>query len=193
MYLNKVFLIGNLTADPELRNTPSGQPVCNFSIATNRIWKDKNTGEQQKKVEFHNIVAWRRLAEIVSQFLKKGGMVYIEGRLETRSWDDQSGNKRYKTEIIAENLQLGPRPSSGGAGFNSAPQTANPNSFSSSRAQQTQESVKEEIPIIQEDEPVSEEKEQAPAPMPEPTATASVQQPKNQSNNDEIDVREIPF
>ena len=207
MYLNKVFLIGNLTADPELRNTPSGQPVCNFSIATNRIWKDRNTGEQQKKVEYHNIVAWRRLAEIVSQFLKKGGLVYIEGRLETRSWDDQSsGNKRYKTEIIAENLQMGPRAnSSTGGGFNSAPSAPTPGSFASSPARQTQEPVKEEIPIIQEDAPVSAEEEKQtenpePAQAPEPTAESApepiatpAEQPKSQSNNEEIDVKEIPF
>ena len=204
MNLNKVFLIGNLTADPELRNTPSGQPVCNFSIATNRIWNDKNTGQQQKKTEFHNIVAWRRLAEIVSQFLKKGGLVYVEGRLETRSWDDQSsGNKRYKTEIIAERIQLGPRNSgSGGGGFNNAPPAPNPGSFASSPKPQRQEVAKEEIPIIQEDAPAPAEEEQTEAPTatpeptaeptPEPTATPA-QQPKNESKNDEIDVKEIPF
>jgi single-strand DNA-binding protein len=205
MNLNKVFLIGNLTADPELRNTPSGQPVCNFSIATNRIWNDKNTGQQQKKTEFHNIVAWRRLAEIVSQFLKKGGLVYVEGRLETRSWDDQSsGNKRYKTEIIAERIQLGPRTSgSGGGGFNSAPPTPNPSSFASSPKPQHQEIVKEEIPIIQEDAPVSTEEEQTetPAATPEPTTEPTAplaEQPKNENpptgeKNEEIDVKEIPF
>jgi single-strand DNA-binding protein len=206
MYLNKVFLIGNLTADPELRNTPSGQPVCNFGIATNRIWKDRNTGQQQKKVEFHNIVAWRRLAEIVSQFLKKGGLVYIEGRLETRSWEDQSsGVKKYRTEIIAENLQMGPRANSSTGGFNNAAQAPNPNPFTPQHAQQPQEPVKEEIPIIQEDAPVSAEEEtENPAPSPEPVAeptsksapepaTTPAEQPKNQSNNEEIDVKEIPF
>lgn len=205
MYLNKVFLIGNLTADPELRNTPSGQPVCNFGIATNRIWKDRNTGQQQKKVEFHNIVAWRRLAEIVAQFLKKGGLVYIEGRLETRSWDDaSSGTKKYRTEIIAENLQMGPRaggPTSGG--FNSAPQTQNPGSFTPPPVQQPQEPVKEEIPIIQEDAPVPAEKEkqaETPAETAEATAestqgsaTTPTEQAKNKSNNEEIDIKEIPF
>ena len=204
MYLNKAFLIGNLTADPELRNTPSGQPVCNFSIATNRIWKDRNTGQQQKKVEFHNIVAWRRLAEIVAQFLKKGSLIYIEGRIETRSWDDPSGNKKYRTEIIAENLQLGPRAnSSTEGGFNSAPQAPNPSSFTPQPAQQPQEPVKEEIPIIQEDAPIPAEEEkqrETPAPAPEPTAEPTAESAitpaeplKNQSNNDEIDVKEIPF
>ena len=202
MNLNKVFLIGNLTADPELRNTPSGQPVCNFSIATNRIWNDKNTGQQQKKTEFHNIVAWQRLAEIVSQFLKKGGLVYVEGRLETRSWDDQSsGNKRYKTEIVAERIQLGPRTSGSAGGFNSPPPAPNTGSFAPSPARQTQEAAKEEIPIIQEDAPVSAEEEQAETSTPEPTAeqaTTIAEQPKNQNpptdkKNEEIDVKEIPF
>ena len=208
MYLNKAFLIGNLTADPELRNTPSGQPVCNFSIATNRVWKDRNTGQQQKKTEFHNIVAWRRLAEIVSQFLKKGSLVYIEGRLETRSWEDQSsGVKKYRTEIIAESLQLGPRTSNAGGGFNSAPSTPSPGSFASSPQPQAQNIVKEEIPIIQEDAPVSVEEEkqtETPAPVAEPTTepttepateptTTLAEQPKNESKNEEIDVKEIPF
>ena len=138
MNLNKAFLIGNLTADPELRNTPSGDPVCNFGIATNRIWTDKNTGQKQQKVEFHNIVAWRRLAEIVSQFLNKGSLVLIEGRIETRSWEDASGNKRYKTEIIAENLQLGPK------------RTNQPISPAFSSETKKTEIPKEEIPIIEE-------------------------------------------
>lgn len=109
MNLNKAIIIGNLVSDPELRSTPSGQQVCNFRIATNRIWTDKNSGQQQKKTEYHSIVAWRRLAEIASQFLKKGSLVLIEGRLETRSWQDSSGNKRFRTEIIAERMQLGPK------------------------------------------------------------------------------------
>jgi len=103
MNLNKVMLIGNVTRDPEVRTTPSGQNVVSFGVATNRRWKDQS-GQQKDQVEFHNIVAWRRLAEIVGQYLKKGSKVYIEGRLQTRSWDDKSGTKRYKTEIVAENL-----------------------------------------------------------------------------------------
>ena len=111
MNLNKVFLLGNLTADPEFRNTPSGQPVCNFRIATNRIWIDKNTGQRQQKTEYHTIVAWRKLATIASQYLKKGRLVFVEGHLATRNWEDSSGTKRYRTEIIAETLQLGPKTS----------------------------------------------------------------------------------
>ena len=108
MNLNKVFLIGNLTRDPELRTTPSGQPVASFGIATNRVYTDKG-GQKQKQTEFHNIVAWGRLAEIANQYLTKGKSVLIEGRLNTRNWDAQDGTKRYRTEIIAETLQLGPR------------------------------------------------------------------------------------
>lgn len=109
MNLNKVFILGNLTSDPELRNLPSGQPVCNFRMATNRIWTDKETGQKQQKTEYHTVVAWRKLATVASQYLKKGGLVFVEGRLTTRSWNDASGNKRYRTEIVAENIQLGPR------------------------------------------------------------------------------------
>lgn len=103
MNLNKAMLIGNVVRDPEMRTTPSGQNVTSFSVATNFVWKDQR-GERQEKAEFHNIVAWQRLAEITSQYLKKGSKVYIEGRLQTRSWDDPNGIKRYRTEIIAENM-----------------------------------------------------------------------------------------
>lgn len=108
MNLNKVILIGNLASDPELRSTSTGKSVCNFRIATNRIWKDAS-GQQQKETEFHTIVAWGRLAEISSKYLNKGALAMIEGRLRTRSWQDASGNKKYRTEIIAEGLQLGPK------------------------------------------------------------------------------------
>lgn len=108
MNLNKVIIIGNVTSDPEIRSTSSGQQVASFSVATNRIWNDKE-GQKQTKAEFHNVVAWGRLAEIVSQYLKKGGLVMIEGRMETRNWEGKDGIRRYRTEIIAERLQLGPR------------------------------------------------------------------------------------
>jgi len=103
MNLNKAMLIGNVVRDPEMRTTPSGQNVTSFSVATNRVWNDTN-GQKQEKVEFHNIVAWRRLAEISNQYLKKGSKIYIEGHLQTRSWDDPNGVKKYKTEIIADNM-----------------------------------------------------------------------------------------
>ena len=103
MDLNKVMLIGRLAQDPELRAIPSGVAVANFAVATNFVYTDAS-GVKQEKVEFHEIVTWRRLAEIANQYLKKGGKVFIEGRLQTSSWEDQSGAKRYRTEIVAENL-----------------------------------------------------------------------------------------
>lgn len=115
MNLNKVFILGNLTRDPELRQIPSGQAVCSFAIATNRFFTD-SVGQKQKQAEFHNIVAWGRQAEIVNQYLKKGSPVLVEGRLQTRSWQDQQGAKHWRTEIIAERVQLGPRGSGEGRG-----------------------------------------------------------------------------
>lgn len=112
MNLNKVFLLGRLTADPQLRTTTGGQNVASFSVATNRVWTDK-AGQKQEAAEFHNIVVWGRQAEIASKFLNKGGLVLIEGRIQTRDWEDKQGQKRKTTEVIAEWLQLGPRP--GGA------------------------------------------------------------------------------
>jgi len=103
--VNKVILIGRLGSDPELRYTPNGDAVANFRVATNRVWKDQE-GNQQERTEWHRIVAWRKLAERCGEFLKKGSHVYIEGRLETRSWEDKNGNKRYVTEIIANQMQM---------------------------------------------------------------------------------------
>jgi len=109
MNYNKAIIVGRVTQDPEARTTPSGQQVTSFSVATNRYWTNKS-GQKQDKAEFHNIVAWGRIAEIAGQYLQKGAYVLIEGRIETQSWDDaKSGQKRYRTEIVAENLQLGPR------------------------------------------------------------------------------------
>jgi len=144
MNLNKVFLIGNLTADPELRTTTSGQKVCTLRIATNRTWKNQ-AGERQEKAEFHSVILWGRLAEIASQYLKKGSMAYIEGHIETRSWDDQqSGQKRYRTEIIAERMQLGPKKGEGV--FQGKDETPS--------VPQGEASTAEEIPIIEEDEDI---------------------------------------
>lgn len=114
MDLNKVMIIGRLTRDPESRTTPQGTPITSFSVATGRVWKDQN-GTQQEKTEFHNVVAWRKLAEITAQYLKKGRQVYIEGYLQTQSWDDKtSGQKRYRTEIVADNMiMLGNKGDSG--------------------------------------------------------------------------------
>lgn len=106
MYLNKVQLYGNLTRDPEIRAMPSGQQVANFGIATNRTFKDKS-GKRQEQTEFHNLVAFGRTAEVIGQYLKKGRPVYVEGRIQTRSWD-KDGAKQYRTEIVVENFQFGP-------------------------------------------------------------------------------------
>lgn len=108
MNLNKVFILGNLTRDPELRSTPSGQEVATFGVATNRVWTDKS-GQKQTEVEYHNVVVFGRLAQIASQYLSKGRLILVEGRIKTRSWEDQNGQKRTRTEIIAENFQMGPR------------------------------------------------------------------------------------
>jgi len=103
MNLNKAMIIGNLTRDPETRTTPSGQTVTTFGVATNLIWTNAS-GEKQKKTEYHNIVAWKKLGDICSQYLRKGNKVYIEGRLQTQQWEGQDGGKRQRTEIVAENM-----------------------------------------------------------------------------------------
>ena len=103
--LNKVLLIGNLGSDPETRFTPSGAQVANFSLATSESWNDKD-GQRQERTEWHRIVLWRRLAEIAGQYLKKGSKVYIEGKLQTRSWEDQQGHKRQTTEIVASTMKM---------------------------------------------------------------------------------------
>ncbi|PIQ91958.1 MAG: single-stranded DNA-binding protein [Parcubacteria group bacterium CG11_big_fil_rev_8_21_14_0_20_39_14] len=143
MNLNKVFLIGNLTRDPELKTTPGGQPVCNIGMATNRIWTDKQSGQKQQKVEFHTVILWRRLAEIANQYLQKGSLVFIEGRLQTRSWEDKNGVKRWTTEIVAENMQLGPRTA----------QKLTPREPIKGREEPAEESEEpvEEIPVIEEE------------------------------------------
>jgi single-strand DNA-binding protein len=115
MYLNKVFLYGNLTRDPELKALPSGSQVANFGIATNRSFKDK-AGARQEATEFHNIVAFGRTAEVIAQYMKKGRPIFVEGRIQTRSWDDkESGKKNYRTEIVVDNFQFGADGGKGGA------------------------------------------------------------------------------
>lgn len=130
MDLNKVMLIGRLTRDPESRTTPSGIAVTSFSIATSRVWKDQQ-GQQKEQTEFHNIIAWRRLGEIVAQYLKKGRQVFVEGHLQTSSWDDKtSGQKRYRTEVVADNLIMlgskGENTGSTSASFPSSQSTPTP-------------------------------------------------------------------
>jgi single-strand DNA-binding protein len=115
MNLNKVFILGNLTRDPELRQTAGGQAVCSFGVATNRRYTDK-AGQKQEQVEFHNLVAWGRTAEVIAQYIRKGSMILVEGRLQTRSWQDQQGVKHWKTEVIVDTMQMGPRGGTDGQG-----------------------------------------------------------------------------
>lgn len=149
MNLNKVFLIGRLTQDPEARSTQTGQTVTTLKMATNRVWNDK-TGQKQEAVEYHTVVAWARLGEIASQYLKKGGLVLIEGRMQTRSWVDKENNKRYTTEIVAESLQLGPRSAGGPGEYSREPMAPR-----SSVGKPSSVVRDVEIPIIGEDEPLS--------------------------------------
>ena len=172
MYLNKVFLVGRLTADPILRTTPSGQPVCSFRIATNRVWTNRDSGQKQEDTQYHSIVLWRRLAEISSQFLTKGSLVLIEGRLQTRSWQDPSGKNQYRTEVVAERMQLGPR---------TAGKTAPPE----------EKAMPEEIPIIEEDSnPSTSEKPVEKEPKPSENSNPSSQE---KDTSEEIDVKDLPF
>lgn len=117
MYLNKVMLIGNLTRDPEMKSLPSGIKVTNFSLATNRVWKDKD-GSKKESTEYHNVVSFGRQAEIIAQYMKKGSNIMVEGRLQTRSWESD-GKKNYRTEIIADSVQFGARSSGGSFGGDS--------------------------------------------------------------------------
>jgi single-strand DNA-binding protein len=171
MNLNKAFILGNLANDPVIRALPSGQSVANFSVATNRFYYDKDRQKQQQ-TEFHNIVAFGRSAEIVQQYLKKGSMVLIEGRIQTRNWQDpSSGDKRYKTEIIAERLQLGPRTAS----FQTSSEFP-----ISDQSQVQKERIQEDIPIIEEG------KEESSSPEKKPLEDKG-------RDDEEIDVKDIPF
>lgn len=145
MYINKVILYGNLTRDPELKALPSGTNVTNFSIATNRVWKDKD-GNRQESADYHNIVVFGRQADNVAQYLKKGSGAYVEGRLQTRSWEDQDGKKNYRTEVVADTIQFGPK-QGGGNNSSQASQKDNTNQDSGSAGGDSQdiEYPKEEI------------------------------------------------
>ena len=128
--VNKVILIGNLGNDPDMRYMPNGEPVANISIATSETWNDKNTGEKREKTEWHRVVAYRRTAEIIGQYTPKGSKLYVEGRLQTRKWTDQSGQQRYTTEIVADNIQMldsrgGGEGSFGGNGSGNYPNNRN--------------------------------------------------------------------
>ncbi|MFA5249226.1 MAG: single-stranded DNA-binding protein [Candidatus Paceibacterota bacterium] len=164
MNLNKVLLIGRVASDPEMRSTASGQSVCSFRIATNRTWKDAS-GQKREEAQFHSIVLWGKQAEVASQYMTKGSLVYIEGRLQTRTWDSQNG-KRYITEIIGEKFEFGPKASGTGSAPSARPAANGPKEAISSKKQQTEE---EDIPVI----------EDGSFDMPE--------------GKDEIDVKDIPF
>lgn len=144
MNLNKVFIVGRVTADLQLRTTPNGLSVTTFSVATNRNWTDKSGGKQEE-TEYHTVVAWGRQAEIAAQFLAKGSVVLVEGRLRTRSWQDKQGQNRKTTEIVCERLQLGPRAFRQGEG-------AGPREEKQSNPGERQPAQDEEIPVIDIDE-----------------------------------------
>jgi len=170
MNLNKAFILGNVTRDPESRSLPSGQPVASFGIATNRFYTDQ-AGQKKQDVEFHNIVCFGKLADIASRYLTKGALVFIEGRIKTSSWQNTAGVKQYKTEILAESLQLGPRPTGAGMGGGNYPKQES--SFSKAPDNK-------DIPIIEENS------------MP-PATFVTEETPKSFDDNGEIDVKDIPF
>ncbi len=142
MYINKAIIYGNLTRDPELKSLPSGAQVCEFGVATNRVWKDKN-GARQESVDYHNIVVFGRQAELIKQYLHKGSGVFLEGRIQTRSWDAQDGTKKYRTEIVADRIQFGPK--SGGGTSNT--QTSDYAKASSDKPEKSKS--KEDVPAIE--------------------------------------------
>lgn len=170
MNLNKAFVLGNVTRDPEVRALPSGQQVTSFGVATNRFYTDQS-GQKQQDAEFHNVVCFGKLADIASRYLNKGGLVFIEGRIKTRNWQNAQGIKQYRTEIIAETLQLGPKKYDGSGGGQyqksfSPQENQSPNSSSSG----------EIIPVIDESAP--------------PANFANIEEPKP---DEEIDIKDIPF
>jgi len=175
MNLNKAFILGNVTRDPEVRAMPSGQQVCSFGIATNRFYTD-SAGQKKQEAEFHNIVTFGKLADIASKYLVKGALVLVEGRIKTGSWQGPDGIKKFKTEIIAESLQLGPRPSG------MAPSDNKPYQPPQSRVQNPPMGT-EEIPIIEENYT---------PPAGDGPLSGSFDANQNK-NNEEIDVKDIPF
>ncbi len=175
MNLNKAFIIGRLAADPESRTTPGGQMVATLRVATNRVWNNRSTGEKQEQVEFHTVVAWGNLAEIASKYLRKGQLAFFEGRLQTRSWQGTDGVKRYRTEIVADNLQLGPKAAGTGTYSPATPASQTPRP--SAQPSPNQPIKEEEIPVINEDSPVSSD----------PIVSDGEIEEK------EIDLKDIPF
>ncbi|MCX6723074.1 MAG: single-stranded DNA-binding protein [Candidatus Staskawiczbacteria bacterium] len=177
MNLNKIFVLGNVTKDPEVRSMPNGGQVTSFSVATNRFYTS-SAGEKKTEAEFHNVVCFGKLADISSRYLNKGGLVLIEGRIKTRNWQDSAGVKHYKTEIIADSLQLGPKGVGSTGGNSSSYAGGRP-----SHAPEPDTQRQEEIPVIEEDYT--------------PPSTGSAEEQKTVSfedeSADEIDVKDIPF
>lgn len=158
MDLNKVMIIGRLTRDPELRTIPTGANVCTFSVATSYVYTNQQSGQKVEQTEFHNVVLWRKLADIAAQYLKKGTQVFIEGRLQTRNWDDKtSGQKRYRTEIVGDNMIMLSRPTGAGSSAPAGNYSA-PASNSKPQAEQMEQiPPSEELPTIQQGEDVNVE------------------------------------
>jgi len=173
MNLNKAFVLGNVTRDPEVRALPSGQQVASFGIATNRFYTDQ-AGQKKQDAEFHNIVCFGKLADIASRYLTKGGLVLIEGRIKNSSWQGTDGIKKYKSEIIAESLQLGSRP---GGSPNAGGSSYQKPSYASQNQPNSNMPKAEEIPIIEENY----------------TPPATNNDTSTPENTDEIDVKDIPF
>ena len=173
--LNKVMLIGNLTRDPELRYTPNGAAVCSFGLATNRSWASGEGGERKEETEFHRIVTWNKLAELCGQLLTKGRKVYIEGRLQTRSWETQDGEKRQATEVVAEDMVLLDSRKEG-AGSSAEAADVTPNYEAENQDRQVEEDKKDKKKVSKKED-AEESKDN---------------KPKDESS-DEIDIDDIPF
>lgn len=171
MNLNKVILIGRAAADPESRTTPSGQMVTNFRMATSRVWNDRKSGQKQEATEWHSVVAWAGLADVIQKYLKKGQLVEVEGRLQTRSWEGKDGQKRYRTEIVAENLQLGPKSAGGGSSPSQSQSTTTDDDATAQKAD-------EDIPVINEDSP---------------TVGVTDESPSSGVDESKVDLKDIPF
>ncbi|MCK9187086.1 MAG: single-stranded DNA-binding protein [Candidatus Colwellbacteria bacterium] len=150
MNLNKVFIMGRLTADPEVRTTSMGDSVTTLGVATNRVWNDKS-GQKKESAEFHSVVLWGRQADIAGQFLVKGSIVFIEGRLQTRTWQAKDGSNRRVTEIVAERMQLGPRP------MNAQRKTADDRESYSGGRNDESDSSSDEVPVIEMEDDDKEE------------------------------------
>jgi single-strand DNA-binding protein len=169
MDLNKAMLIGNIASDIEMRSIQSGQNVTSFRVATNRRWKDKTSGEMKEDAQFHSIVAWGKLGEICNQYMQKGKKIYVEGRIQTRTWDDpQSGQKKYFTEIVAENVIMLDPKGQGGSSVNNQSTQSNPTTPSN---------------------PSGNQQNNVNIPSPEQIPTINI----DEENQEEIKVKDIPF